>query len=224
MPPLPSPGDVIRIHLSLKDNNNNVFGSRFYLKYSGGPPTQADLNTLSTNVRTAFSSDLAGLMATYLELSEVICTDLSSNTGAEGTDSTAVAGTRSGTGLLINDAANIGFEIVRRYRGGKPKIFLPFGVTTDTSSDRTFTNTFVTAVNTGWGSFIAAILAGSYSSFNPVDNCNISYYSGFTVAISPTTGRARNVPTKRTTPVVDTITGHACSTTVGSQRRRLRAA
>jgi hypothetical protein len=49
---------------------------------------------------------------------------------------------------------------------------------------------------------------------------NVSYYNGFTVVTNPTTGRARNVPTLRGTPVVDTVTGIVARVQVGSQRRR----
>jgi len=224
VPPLPSPGNVISCHLTYKDNNGNTFGSRFYLKYSGGPPSAADLTSLAGNIRSHWGTDMASLMATFIGLSEVRTIDLSSSSGAEGSDTTLVPGTRSGTGLLINDAANIGFTIVRRYRGGKPKIFIPLGITTDTASDRTWSTGFISSVNTGWGNFVAAVLGDTYSSFTLTDNCNVSYYDGFTVEISPSTGRARNVPKLRTTPLVDTITGHATAATIGSQRRRLRAA
>lgn len=224
MPALPSPGPVVHVELTFEDSADNTFGSRFFLEYTGGPPNVADMDSLATNIREHWSSDMAELQVTALSLKQVIATDLSSDMGNVGIDSTVVAGTRSGTGLLDDNSACINFKIARRYRGGKPKIFLPLGVTTDTASARTWTAGFITSVNTQWGAFIAAILGDTYTSFTLSDNVNVSYYKGFTVDTNPATGRARNRPNVRATPVVDNITGHDLRSIVGSQRRRLTSA
>ena len=46
--------------------------------------------------------------------------------------------------------------------------------------------------------------------------------AGFTVITNPITHRARNVPTLRTTPAVDAVSGTIARLRVGTQRRRLQ--
>jgi hypothetical protein len=48
----------------------------------------------------------------------------------------------------------------------------------------------------------------------------VSWFSGNTVFIT-STGRGRNIPTKRVTPLVDVIVNSTVATKVGSQRKRL---
>jgi hypothetical protein len=70
--------------------------------------------------------------------------------------------------------------------------------------------------------FFAALEAAVWSGASSLAQVNVSYYKGFTVVTSPTTGRARNVPTLRSAPVVDAVTAQAVRTSIGTQRRRIQ--
>lgn len=223
MPALPAAPSVIRIQFEYVTVGSLRAGNRIYFRYSGGPPSPANLNTLSTDVSTAFGTDLASLMVVGYALTDVVCTDLTSDTSAEGSWSGSVEGTRSGSGgdASVNDAVNHAFQIARRYRGGKPKTFWPFGVASDYVNPATWDNAFVAAVAAGWTSFEAALLALTGIGCTLTAHVNVSYYSGFAVSTNPVTGRARNIPTPRVgDAVVDTITGNVVKAEIGSQRRR----
>jgi hypothetical protein len=114
----------------------------------------------------------------------------------------------------------IQFNIARRYRGGKPKIFLPAGVAADISNTNTWGSTFLATANTDWAAFAAAVLAAGWTGAGTLTHVNVSYYTGFTVVTNPVTHRARNVPTLRGAPVVDTVISYAAEVDIASQRRR----
>jgi hypothetical protein len=114
-------------------------------------------------------------------------------------------------------------QIARRYRGGKPKSFFPWGVVTDFSSPQLWTSAFANSATGDYATFIAAVRAIAAGSTTLSNYVNVSYFSGSTVVINPVTGRARNVPTLRTGgPVVDSIVASTANTRIGSQRRRIR--
>jgi hypothetical protein len=145
--------------------------------------------------------------------------DLASATGNSGVATATHEGTR-GSEFVPDDACVIvNFKIGRRYRGGKPKIFLPPGDATDIQTSNQWTSAYSGAVSSAWTTFMAAVLADTYGSMVLQDNASISYYEGFTAFKEPS-GRYRNIPTPRTTPLVDLITGHTVSQLIGSQRRR----
>ena len=219
MAPLPSPGNVVRCHLQWGPSSTNIWGSRFYLKYTGGPPTTADLNTFCSNVRSHYVATLLAYMQNNLFLQEVAALDLSSDTGNEGVYSGSDEGT-NGSGATPEDACIlVNFQIPRHYRGGHPKMFLPPAASTHLSNENQWDSATVTGVQSAWGTFISDILADTYSSMVLSDNCNISYYNGFTPFKMPS-GRYRNIPTPRVTPLVDLISGHTVRPLIGSQRRR----
>lgn len=222
MAPLPSPGNIIRVHLRWGPSDTNQWASRFFLKYTGGPPTASDLNTLCTNVMTHYVATLLGYVQNNIYFTEVAAVDLSSDSGAEGIWSGSEQGT-NGTGVVPEDACiQVNFQIPRRYRGGKPKLFLPPASSAHVVNLNDWDSTVVSGVTTAWGTFMSDILADTYSSFTLTDNVNVSFYSGFTVFITPS-GRARNLPKARTSPLVDPISNHAVRAEIGSQRRRRTA-
>lgn len=221
MPALPSPGLVVRIAFSISDESGIPAGSRFYASYHGSPPDQAIVDSIATGVASAWNSDLASMTATTDTLDLVEVQDLSSDTGLVGTATPSDAGTRSGTALPASIAANIQHVIGRHYRGGKPKTFLRSGVIGDlhASSSNTWSDAFIAAEKTAWQAFVGSVLGISGANLSNV--VNVSYYSGFTSVLNPVTGRTRDVPKQRDTPVVDIITDAVVHARLGSQRRRL---
>ena len=202
------------------NEDNYVFGSRFYISYtSTGAPVLADLNTFAARARSAWSSDFAAY--TEAALVKVETRDLGSSTGATGTDNTTVSGTLAGAALAVSNCTVTKFVIPRHYRGGKPKIYLPLGNNTNVFDVGKWSTAFVSTVDTQWGTFIANLLAASYTSFSADQHVNVGYYGGFTAVTNPVTGRTRDVPKVLTTPNVDDVTTHATDQRIGSQRRRL---
>lgn len=222
MPPLPSPGNVIRISFYISDESGVPAGSRIYAQYSGSPITQTNINALATNVASEWNSELAAMTATTDTLDSIECQDLSSDTGVVGVATPSDAGTRSGTAMPASVCANIGHVIDRHYRGGKPKTFLRCGVIGDlhSSETNTWADAFVSDLKTAWQAFIAGVIATANCNIGNV--VNVSYYQSFTPVLNPVTGRTRDVPKLRMGgPQVDTITDAVVRAKLGSQRRRL---
>jgi len=220
MAPLPVVANVIKTEFRIADDASIDAGSRFFLKYSGGPPNSTDLNTLASDVASEWGSNLATYTYQNEHLISVVCTDLSSTTGAQGTWTGSNAGTAGGNQLPAGVCAVVNHEIARRYRGGRPRTYLRIGVDGDMSGTNQWSQAAIGNFLAAWEAWIAAILAVSGLSITLDDDVNISYYEGFTVFTTPS-GRARNIPTLRTTPVVDLITSSTVAAKLGSQRRRL---
>jgi hypothetical protein len=222
MPALPAAPGVIRTALSGNFTGGQVWLTRFYTHYSGTAPSNANLATFDAAVVTAYGADIKALVVPSATLLQVESADLSSATGAVDTTAASVAGTRSTASAIPADAAAVvSYTISRRYRGGHPRGYWVMGVPNDLQTAATWTAAFQTAVNAGIAAFFTAVNAAGWSGAGTLTHVNVSYYSGFTVVTSPTTGRARNLPTLRVAPIVDTITNAHLQLSVGTQRRRI---
>jgi hypothetical protein len=195
-------------------------GVRFYLSYSGSAPSGANCTTLAGDIESAWASHLLSLQSTQYALEEIDVLDIATSSGNSGQWSGNTDGTRSGTGLPVSVCTNVEYGIGRRYRGGKPRGFYPFGVEADLNTQAAWSSTFLTAVNTGIAAFMTALEALSVGSMGTLAHVNLSYYSGFTNHTNPS-GRSRAVPTYRSAALLDTVTGYSAKATLGSQRRRL---
>lgn len=198
-------------------------GSRFYLKYAGSAPTAANCVTLANDIASAWNTDLASVVYSLISLTEVDVLDIATDSGAFGTAAVSHPGTMSGSTLTANVATNVEFDLDRRYRGGKPRMFLPPPDDTALASTDKFSTTFIGNVNTAVEAFFTAVEALSVGAVGALTHSNVSYYSGFT-NVTNSSGRTRAAPKYRTpTAKVDTIAGYACKAVVGSQRRRRTA-
>ena len=221
MPALPDAPQVIRIHLEYLLGTAHGGGSRFYFEYTGGPPSVANLNTLSSDVSSAWATDLAPITSQYNKLVGVTCTDLTSPTSAEGAWTGNIAGGLTGTYLMVESAGCFNSVIARRYRGGKPRIFLPVGDVENTNSDGdTWTSAFITGADAAWVSFKTALQALTGIGCTLTNHVNVSYYKGFASVQNPVTLRWSNIPTPRTTAVIDQIESTNLAATLSQQRRR----
>lgn len=200
-------------------NDTNVI-SRFFLRYGGSAPTSAQLATFASTLNTAWSTNLKPLCQAQAALRRHDIEDLSSSTAAIGSAASLQGGTRTGTQLPGSTALVAAYQIARRYRGGHPRGYWPFGAEADLNSPQDWTAAFLTACTTGLNAYFAAAIAGGWTGAGTIDHVNVSYYNGFTVVTNPITGRARNVPKLRTTPVVDTVTNVVARNILGTQRRR----
>lgn len=218
VPPLPE-SPVVRVRLDFKDLTDNESGCRFYIGYSGSAPTGANCSTLASDISSAFGTNLAGEMSQAFALAEVDVLDIATNSGLSGQWTGNVPGGQTGTPVAAQVATNVEFGIARRYRGGKPRIFLPPSDVNNTEDSAHWTTAYADTMSTNVANFMAAIEALSIGAMGTLTHVNVSYYSGFTNHTN-TSGRSRAVPTYRDSALVEPITGYACKVTFGSQRRR----
>lgn len=217
--PLPAVPNALNVQLLWTTAGPKTLYTSLKFRYSGGPPNATDATSFASSIFSAMAAE-STYWGSDISLTEVIVTDLSSTSGAQGHQSGSTAGGRTPGGLDNGTAVVVDYFINRRYRGGKPRSYLPFGVGSDLTSRVQWDGAFVTAVEGALSTFFSAVIGLSHGTTTITDHISISYFSGFTVVSSPTTGRSRNVPTRRTTPLVDTITGFTVSSRPGSQRRR----
>lgn len=210
---------TMRVRVIGTDGPGNDWGTRFYLSYGGSAPTGANCTTLAGDISSAFSAHLASLMTSNSIMNEVDVLDIATDSGLSGQDHTVVAGTRSGTSMPAQVATNIEYGIARRYRGGKPRAYWPFGVMGDESNVSMWGSSFIGDCNTGIEAFFTAVEALSVGAVGTLTHVNLSYYKGFTNHTS-TSGRESAVPTYRATALHDDITGYFTKALISSQRRR----
>ena len=222
MPPLPPVASTLRIQfIHSIAGLYNAFVHAYY-RYSGTAPTTTDLGNLCGAIGGAWVSNCAPVTPVATILTSVTAVDLSSQTAAEGSSIFSHPGTRVGEAMSANDCALVNLHIGRRYRGGKPRQYWPFGVVADMSNPQSWTTAFQTAVTNAVNGQHAAILGLTWPGGSVAAAMNISYYEGFKVVTDPVTGRARNVSTPRPTPVQDQISAFSCNPRIGTQRRRQR--
>lgn len=222
MPPLPNVPKVVKVALRFTDGINVDIITRFYIQYSGTAPGNTDLDTYAAVVGGAFGSNLAGDLNEALSLIEVECIDLSSASSAAGTDASVIPGTATDAPVPVDAALVSSYVIGRRYRGGHPRGYWPLGQSTNLETPQTWKSAFVSGVHASLDGFFSDIRAAGWSGAGTLNHVNVSYFHGFTVVTDPTTGRARNVPTVRATPLIDTITSRVERIRIGTQRRRLQ--
>lgn len=220
-PPLPE-SPCLRVRLDYTQTDNDFGGSRFYLSYAGAAPTAGNCITLATDIAAAWASHLAVSVHDAFALTEVDVIDIASVAGASGQWNGDNAG--EGTGILIpaSAATNIEFGIARRYRGGKPRMFLPPPDGGQMLDGGHWTTDFVDGVNTNVAAFFAEVEALSIGAMGALAHVNLSYYNGFT-NITNSSGRTRAVPKYRDAALLDTINGYSTKGVIGSQRRRRTA-
>lgn len=220
MPALPAAAGVVKVTIPYTTLASASALSRFYIHYTGTPPTPGNLATFCDAVSAAWGTDIAPLTYSLITQQVITAEDLSSATGAVSAGTTTHPGSRSGHPLASGTAAITEFVIARRYRGGKPRMFLPCGVSEDMVASGIWGPTFLAAMGTGWSAFIAAVIGAGWAAAGTVTHANVSYYNGFTSVQNPITHRWKNVPTLRGTPLVDTVISYRQETGMGSQRRR----
>jgi len=224
MPALPNVNKVLRAVINWQVDGDTMGATVHHWRYTGSQPSASDDVAIAAEIVAEGDSAFGGLCNAHVGMNTCTVTDLTSDTAPEGTGGTPWLGTRTGGQLSPGTAVVVRHAIGRRYRGGHPRSYLPLGTSTDLQTSGLWTTAFQSAVDSAWGTFNSVVVGAINSITAGAELVNVSYYKGFTVVTSPTTGRARNVPTVRATPVVDTVTGHTVALNIGSQRRRNRDA
>lgn len=220
MPALPDVPSTLRVAIS-GQFSNQPWLTRFFIAYAGTAPTSTQLGTFNAAVATAINSDLKGLMNIDTTVTLIDTIDLTSPTAAVAATVESIVGTRSG-GVLPSEVSLVSsYKIARRYRGGHPRGYWPFGAQTDLSNARVWLSAFLTTVTTDLGAFFTAVEAAGWSGAGTLSQVNVSYYKGF-VNVDGPTGRARAKSVINPDgPIVDVVTGFTAQPSIGTQRRRI---
>ena len=217
---LPAAGNVVKVTLDWAFGNPDNVTSSFHMSYSGVGTDPADLTVIAVGVANAYDANLKSLCSTGITFDEVTVIDCSQSPGFAGSDTASVAGTRGGSIPTEATAVNLKLNIARRYRGGKPKMYLPFGVTSDLSNPAVWDSALLEAVDTQWAAFITALKAISGAALTLQEQVGVSYYEGYTERVNATTGRPYYVAKPRDVPIIDPILSAQAQGRIAQQRRR----
>jgi hypothetical protein len=180
--------------------------SHVFFHTTSGPVSNADLITIAALVSTQWNTNLAADTPNTTILRQVEAEDLGNPSTVPGLWSGSRPGSYPTTGQSAEVATLVNFVIARRYRGGKPRVYLPMGVSAQLSSPVQWQSTYTSAVTAHWANFQTAIRSGSPSSATLDKQVNVSYYAHHAL---------------RGSPVVDDILSASASPIPASQRRRM---
>lgn len=220
MPALPNVPQVIRLDFEWIRGADGFAKDRFFVQYAGTAPTAAQLDTFCASIVALCTTNMTGLYDVETSLQTITATDLTSPTGAVGTATSGIVGTRAGGVLIASAAFLTSLEISRRYRGGHPRIYWPWGTQGDLTDEQDWTTALMDQVTTDFGAIIAGIKLLTWTGATIANIVNVSFYEGFHTFTGPT-GRVRNIPTVRVAPIVDIVTGFIARKGVASIRKRL---
>jgi hypothetical protein len=217
-PPLPEV-PCVRINIDYVDTDGYLAGSRFFMSYTGTSPSPGDCQSLAANVATAWGDHLAPGISSSWSIAEVDVLDIASYSGSSGQSTQTETGQISGTPIPAQSCVNIEFGIARRYRGGKPRMFMPGPTDAYLANSSTFTTAYIDSINTGMSDFMSLIASVPVGNMGSLQHVNISFYQGFK-NVTNTSGRTRAAPTYRTVALVDPVESYITKQVLGSQRRR----
>jgi hypothetical protein len=219
MAPLPDVPNVLRLAMQWTLGGSSPYGIRVFFGYGSGTPSISDCNTIADEAGTSWSSHFASLTAEDVVLVAAQVRDLSSTSGAFSDNTLDVAGTHDSPIPTAGAAVIVSHKVLRHYRGGKPKTFLPSGTVADKASEQDWAGSFTSAIDSAWDAFTSDITALSLG-VEVLTQVNVTYYPGYNAATTLPSGKVKQTAKLRTTPLVDQITGHVVDSRIGSQRRR----
>lgn len=222
MPALPPVTGVVRVEFKFSYSGDLDVLIRQFYSYSGGVLTNSQALALATAFAANYNANCLALASPEVELVACTATALDNTLAGTGTADVSYTGTASGTPLAAGTAMLINLSIDRRYRGGKPRNYWPFGTSSSLSDATNWSSDFLSAVADHYGAFIAANLAFTDGSIMVENQVNVSYYEGFTTRPDPPIPgvRAKNISTPRTSVTPDPVTGTTYNVKPASQRRR----
>lgn len=206
LPPVPG---CIKAQIGWYIGGNARAENVLHFMVSGGPPSASALAGLAAIIQAAQVTEFKSSTSTANGIESCTCTDISSTSGAQGVGGTVTGGSLTGGYNSAATSMVINHHVSQRYRGGKPRSYLPLGNQANLSTPGQWTNTFATNMTTNWASFITQCLAATSGGVAITSFVAVSYYHAGAV---------------RSTPVTYTINNSTARQQVGSQRRRIKGA
>lgn len=221
MPAPPAVPSVLKVIWRQQVGDDAEVGTRLYFTYTGSAPSDATCLLIAEQMWLAYSNYLTPLLSSDNALQGVDVIDLTSSTAGAAEYLARSAGTASPADLTAATCLLVNASILRRYRGGKPRSYWPFGVAADLTNPSEWSTAFLTAAQTALDTFLAHCVAIVESGTTVAALVNVSFYESFLAVENPITHRWRNVPLYRTGAIpVDLVTGYVVNAKPGTQRRR----
>jgi len=148
--------------------------------------------------------------------------DIGSLSGFESIVLPGSIGTATGGELPISCCVLVNYTIPIRYRGGKPRSYVPGGTDSQTTNGRQWVSTFPALFLTAWKTVINAVVANSVA-LTGVTHASVQYFKGAEPESNPGTWKPANQPKPLVPPQSYPVIAYAVNPTIGTQRRRLTA-
>lgn len=219
--PLPPVPNVFKVAIVNAGNDGREAVNVYHQSYGGGIPAFHDCEGIATNIWDYWVANFTGTQPAQTSLMSITVTDLSSSTGAEFTydnDGTPVPGTSPHGMLPLHSCFVVSKTILRRYRGGHPRSYLPIGTTNDLNDDGHWKESSYPAWVAMWGGLIASVIGTTFGSTTPAEECCVSYNGKYDLPNSGPPTYRRDTPAVFDIPV----DGYSGSPILGTQRRRVR--
>jgi hypothetical protein len=222
MPALPPVPATLRIDTEFAVGTDALVIARSFWAYSGSAPNSTTCLALATTIHGYGAAEFPPVMDSNVALNATRVTDLASPSGGDATYTAFHAGTRGSSLLPGGTTFLVNYKLGRKYRGGKPRNYFPFGTAADLTSPQAWSGSLVSAVQSAVGTWAATVAATASGGTTITQQVNVSYYSGFTPFTTPS-GRVKNISTLRPGgPLVNPITAIVANGVPSSQRRRNR--
>lgn len=220
MGPLPYINGVIRADLLWTDGADSDVMSRLHFAYTGGPPSPVEATAIAAAIQGAAVTFLIPRCNDNVQLRGVDVIDLSGELAATGTHLATVDGSEAGNVLPAGVAVLLNHHVARRYRGGKPRTYLPCFGANDQDTASSWLAASVDALEAAWSSFIGAVAAITAGTTAVGAHVNVSYYQGYGLGRPRSNGHLYYPPSVRDAPIVEPITSTSVNPKPASQRRR----
>jgi hypothetical protein len=211
VPALPVVPGVIKFTVEGTSDGSGPWVNVLHWSYTGTLPTGPTLNSFCASLLAAWNTNFAPVMDSSRVLTTVTAIDLSSASGAAGSASDALPGTRTGGILPASAAVVVSKLIARRYRGGHPRSYLTAGVMEDLDDASHWTTSLATAVDGAYLAVSTALAALAVGGTNLDLEACVSYFDTTSVPAPPH---------RRVVPLVEPVTGINVRLHIGTQRKR----
>lgn len=219
MPALPSPGKVLKLIWQWSNQGRNCVNVT-YAEYPGAGDNVSDLISVVDQIYPILVATFVPLINNAWHLDGVTAVDLQTPTSPTASHVHTTPGGEGGPSLPVDVALGITWSILRRYRGGRPRIYLPSPGNSALETTHSWHSTVVDAFNLAAATFLTEMAGVTSTAYGPLTPASISYHAGFTNITLPS-GRETSRSVVRPVPVVDIIKGALADTRLWSQRRRL---
>lgn len=207
MPALPVVPNVTKVTFA-GIYHDTIWENIWFTHYTGSPPGDTDADNYANYLVSNGVNLYQDEMSVDNEITEIRVVDLASDTGANITHALSEFGDRTGDFVPANVCLVASLVIDRRYRGGHPRKYLPWGTA----------GTYASGSTKDWDS---AFIADCQSKLTTIISHLGGHVEGSTtwddvVNVSYVTAGARRI-----TPQVDVVTSAIPRVRICSQRRRL---
>ena len=222
MPPLANQPNVLRLDMFWQIGIELDGLTRSHWLYSGTAPTNANCISFATGALAAVVGQMIPYVASENAILGCVVTDLTTPSSGTGGDFATTPGSRAGAPLPAEVAFLLNKHIARRYRGGKPRSYLPYGTDADVLHPDHWEAAALANFTSSWATgFVPVFKALTFGGCIITEEVSISQYAGFNTTGPDTQGRFKYPPKPRAVAIApDAITSYSGNPKMGSQRRR----